>query len=435
MSLATSNRDGGRTNEAGHLRGVTKGFIGQVLNGLDVSQRGAGANMSVDVAIGDAIIQRSDGTYGHPAWNDAVYNQAIAAADGSNPRRDIIVMYIDYGETPSTGVANNTNGVVKITSVSGTAAGSPVDPSDATIQSAVGSGNPFIKLARVRVAAGATSISNSVIDDLRLMATAVNQGGWIHDAVYSWVYGSATTFTIAGVDATAQFPVGTRLRVYQGGSLKYFIVTGATFSTNTTVTVTGNGTYSLSNTPIDKPAYSYSGVPTGFPRQLLADPLDGYVEIARVTATGTVSSLSAQNLPPYKYLRTEALVMPTGGTAFAQMRFNNDSGTNYARKYSLSFAGATDTVSENVLTPSNAVRSGGVGFTVTDILNVSNREKVAFSRSVDDAGSGATTVPTGRLSFSKWINTSTVISRIDLVNNAGSGSFAAGTELVIYGKN
>ena len=111
MSLATSNRDGGRTNEAGHLRGVTKGFAGQVLTGLNVSQRGAGANMSVDVAIGNALVQRSDNTYGHPAWNDAVYNQVIATADGSNPRRDIIVMYIDYGQTPSTGVANNTNGV------------------------------------------------------------------------------------------------------------------------------------------------------------------------------------------------------------------------------------------------------------------------------------------------------------------------------------
>ena len=157
MSLATSNRDGGRTNEAGHLRGVMKGILGEVMTGLSVSQRAAGTNMSVDVAIGDAVIPRSDGTYGHPAWNDAVYNQVISAADGSNPRRDIVVMYVDYGEAPSTGVSNNTNGVIKITSVSGTAAGSPTDPSDATIQSAVGSGNPFIKLARVRVAAGATS--------------------------------------------------------------------------------------------------------------------------------------------------------------------------------------------------------------------------------------------------------------------------------------
>lgn len=435
MSLATSNRDGGRTNEAGHLRGVTKGFVGQVLEGLAVSQRGAGANMSVDVAIGDAIIQRSDGTYGHPAWNDAVYNRTIAAADGSNPRRDIIVMYIDYGQTPSTGVANNTNGVVKIISVPGTAAGSPVDPSGATIQAAVGSGNPYIKLARVRVAAGATSISNSVIDDLRVMATSQPQGGWIYDAVYSWVYGSATTFTVAGVDVTSQFPVGTKIALYQSGAIKYFIVTASSFSTNTTVTLSGNGVYTLANVPIDRPAYSYANSPSGFIRQTLADPLAGYVEIARVTATGTVATLSALNIPNYKYLFIEVAVLPTGGTAFAHLRFNNDSGNNYARKYSLSFGAATDIANENILTMSNAVRSGGVGKMSCEVLNISNREKVVFARAVDDTAAGAATVPVGRETMLKWINTSVPVSRVDVVNGAGTGQYAAGSEIIIYGKN
>lgn len=177
MSLATSNRDGGKTSESGHLRAISKAVTGQVLSGLNVSQRAAGANMSVDVAIGDAIIPRSDNTYGHPSWNDAVYNQVIAAADVSNPRRDIVVMYIDYNVTPNPAVSNNTNGVVKIAVVAGTPAGSPSDPSGAAIQSAVGSGNPYIQLARVRVGAGVTTISNSVIDDLRTMASGLQQAG------------------------------------------------------------------------------------------------------------------------------------------------------------------------------------------------------------------------------------------------------------------
>jgi len=283
MSLATSNRDGGRTNEAGHLRSVSKGFLGRILNGLNVSQRGAGANMSVDIAIGDAIIQRSDSTYGHPAWADAIYNQVIATADGSNPRRDIIVMYIDYAQTPSTGVANNTNGVVKIKSVAGTAAGSPVDPSAATIQSSVGSGNPYVILGRVRVAAGATSISNSVIDDLRIMATGISQGGWIYDGVYTWVYGSTTTFTIAGVDATAQLQIGTKLRVMQAGAVKYFIVTNSVFSTNTTVTVASNGVYTLANSPIDKPAFSYDATPSGYPETLPLNVYSDYSATEKLT--------------------------------------------------------------------------------------------------------------------------------------------------------
>lgn len=177
MSLGTSNRDGGKTSESGHLRAIYKALVGEVLSGLNVSQRGAGANMSVDVAIGDAVIPRSDLTYGHPAFNDAIYNQAISAADVSNPRRDIIVMYIDYAQAPSTAVSNNTNGVVKIKVVNGTPAGSPSDPSDVAIQASVGSGNPFIKLARVAVAAGASSITNSVITDIRTLASGIQQAG------------------------------------------------------------------------------------------------------------------------------------------------------------------------------------------------------------------------------------------------------------------
>jgi hypothetical protein len=171
MSLGTSNRDGGKTSESGHLRALAKLVNGDVLEGLAVSQRGAGANMSVDVAVGDAFVRRSDGSYAHPVFNDAVYNQAIAAADGSNPRRDLIVLYVDYGQAPSTSVSNNTNGVVKIKVVNGTPAGSPVDPNGTAIQSSVGAGNPYTVLARVRVPAGQTSITNSLIDDLRSLIT------------------------------------------------------------------------------------------------------------------------------------------------------------------------------------------------------------------------------------------------------------------------
>lgn len=173
MALGTSNRDGGKTSESGHLRALGKGFTGDVLTGLNVSQRAAGANMSVDVAIGDAFLRRSDGTYSHPVFNDAVLNKTITAADPSNPRRDLVVMYLDYGVTPSTAVSNNVNGVVAIMVVDGTAAGSPVDPNGAAVQAAVGSGNPYTILARVRVGAGVTTISDSVIDDLRTMASAV----------------------------------------------------------------------------------------------------------------------------------------------------------------------------------------------------------------------------------------------------------------------
>lgn len=429
MSLATSNRDGGRTNEAGHLRGVTRGFIGEVLNGLNVTQRTAGANMSVDVAIGDAIIQRSDNTYGHPAWNDAAYNQAISAADGSNPRRDIIVLYIDYGQTPSTGVANNVNGVVKITSVAGTAAGSPVDPSNATIQSAVGSGNPFIKLARVRVAAGSTSVTNSVIDDLRLMATAQLQGGWVYDTLFSWVYASASSFTIAGVDVTSQFPVGTRLALYQGGSLKYFVVTASVFSTNTTVTIAGGGVYTLTNVPIDRPAFSYMLRPSGYPLVTISEPGLWYQELARTTLTSNNATITVSNIPAKKHLRIIVIMLPNGAVN-GRFTFNNDASSNYAQRFITDYTTPSDLVSQAFIEA-----EGGNGtrrqYMVIDLMNVLNQTKLGIETLVHDNGTNAaSTVPAKFDSMIKY-NSNNQVTRFDI--NTTTNTWAAGSEVVVLG--
>lgn len=277
MSLGTSNRDGGKTSESGHLRAIQKAISGEVLNGLAISQRAAGANMSVDMAIGDAVIPRSDGTYGHPVFNDAVLNIPITAADPSNPRRDIVVLYIDYAQAVSTAVSNNTNGVVKVEVVEGTAAGSPSDPNAAAIQSAVGSGNPYIKLARVRVGAGATSIANSVIDDLRIMATGLINGGFTGISGLTFAYSSASALQVTGADATSVLAPYTKIRVYQAGTRKEFIVTTSSFSTNTTVNLDGGGVYSLTNVPIDRVEYSYDEYPPGFSITQKTDYLGNYV--------------------------------------------------------------------------------------------------------------------------------------------------------------
>lgn len=132
-------------------------------NAWKVSQRGAGANMSVDIAAGRGLL--ADTLIHYPAWSDATVNKTITAANPSNPRRDIVVAYFDE-TVPSTATTNN-QGALKFMVVAGTAAASPSDPTDPTIQSAVGAGNPWIKLARVSVAAAASSIVDANITDLR----------------------------------------------------------------------------------------------------------------------------------------------------------------------------------------------------------------------------------------------------------------------------
>lgn len=102
---------------------------------------------------------------------------------------------------------------------------------------------------------GATTLTGAV--------TLKSYDGWIYPTD-TWTYASATTFTIAGVDRTAQFPVGTKIKLTQT-TAKYFYVTASSFSTNTTITVTGGSDYSLANATITTPALSYDATPQGFP--------------------------------------------------------------------------------------------------------------------------------------------------------------------------
>jgi hypothetical protein len=88
--------------------------------------------------------------------------------------------------------------------------------------------------------------------------------GWV-PAGETWTYASATTFTIAGVDVTAKYPVGTKIKLTQTTE-KLFYVVGSSFSTNTTITVTGGDDYTLANAAITSPYYSYMETPQGFPQ-------------------------------------------------------------------------------------------------------------------------------------------------------------------------
>lgn len=129
-----------------------EGVMGQ--DDLKVVQRAAGANMSVDVGAGRATVVGDDnaaqGSYA--VWNDAAKNVTLSAADPTNPRRDIIVARIK--DAFYSGVSNT----FTLEVITGTPAGSPSDPAIP---------NNCLPLARVAVAAAASSITNANITDLR----------------------------------------------------------------------------------------------------------------------------------------------------------------------------------------------------------------------------------------------------------------------------
>jgi hypothetical protein len=152
------------TDFEGWSRWLTKLFRAGVVTGLTVSQRAAGANMSVDIAPGDTVPMTTDtAPY---SWSTAVENAAIGAASANN-RRDLVVAYVDLSVTnPSTGTPNNP-GALKFLVVQGTPATSPSDPNDAAIRAtAVGASNPYLILARVSLTSSTTQITNAQITSL-----------------------------------------------------------------------------------------------------------------------------------------------------------------------------------------------------------------------------------------------------------------------------
>lgn len=117
-------------------------------------------NMTVKVAPGGAFVTGTEaagqGTY--YANSQSIETLTIATANATNPRRDIIVAKVedsDYGGSTQEW---------SLAVVQGTAAASPADPSLPA---------NALALARVTVGAGATSITNGDITDLRTRAAAL----------------------------------------------------------------------------------------------------------------------------------------------------------------------------------------------------------------------------------------------------------------------
>lgn len=88
--------------------------------------------------------------------------------------------------------------------------------------------------------------------------------GWTKSS-HTWVYASASTFTVASTDVTAIYQKGTRLRFKQGGGYKYAVVVASSFSTNTTVTIAVNTNYTIANSSITDNDFSYQMSPQGYP--------------------------------------------------------------------------------------------------------------------------------------------------------------------------
>lgn len=134
---------------------VGEGVMGQA--DWRVSQRGAGANMSVDIAAGSAVV-RGDSVVNQGLYhvvNDAVINAAVTANASGNPRIDRVLISVADSTDSGSGTDIST-----ITVLAGTPTGG------ATLDNLTGAGavpNNALLLADIVVANGAASIVDANI--------------------------------------------------------------------------------------------------------------------------------------------------------------------------------------------------------------------------------------------------------------------------------
>jgi len=184
-----------------------------ILDGLTVTQRAAGANLSVDVAKGRAVIngdnQADQGAYLTGLTGTENLEIGVPAAQ---PRIDLIVLRIN--DTEAGGPVGN-NGTIEV--VPGVPATTPVVP---TLPSSA------IELARVSVAVAAASITNANINSTaRVFAMPYAGGsprGLIGQGVSTANATATTTTPVTLPGATFNITVGPgRRRLYVAVAARY----------------------------------------------------------------------------------------------------------------------------------------------------------------------------------------------------------------------
>jgi hypothetical protein len=99
---------------------------------------------------------------------------------------------------------------------------------------------------------------------------AGSSDGWINDTAETWTYasgsgGGVATFTVTG-DQTAKYTVGSRIKLTQSATVKYFVVTAVSVASGTTtVTIFAGSDYTLANSAISANYHSYVVNPQGYP--------------------------------------------------------------------------------------------------------------------------------------------------------------------------
>ena len=139
-------------------------------------------------------------------------------------------------------------------------------------------------------------------------------------------------------------------------------------------------------------------------------------------------SIEVADLAAKKFLSIQGNILNSGQLNTVALQFNGDTGNNYARRYSKDGAAdATDISQPSLEIEQGSAWSGDFMFTA-DVINEAGVEKLVISKWVDGTGNAARRLEV----VGKWANTSNAITSVKLIQD-GTGSFAADSEVTVYG--
>lgn len=194
-------------------RADSAGLQEGVVNASDfmVVQRAAGANLSVDIGMpaGCSALVQGDSVNGQGlytvAGHSATVNEPVAAADGTNPRIDSVILEVFDNTHDASGLnlarVRVITGTPNSTATLDNRAGAPTLPGSALL------------LADLRVAALATTVPNTVIRDRRKWARGIGkafQTTATSATPQTEITGSAFRYECSGVVVEVAFTGGLR---------------------------------------------------------------------------------------------------------------------------------------------------------------------------------------------------------------------------------
>lgn len=152
-------------------------------------------------------------------------------------------------------------------------------------------------------------------------------------------------------------------------------------------------------------------------------------ELASVELTSAADEISSGTITAKKYLWVQCYVGNTGATN-TNVNFNNDTGTNYARRRSSD--GGSDSTLGSQTTIDVLGDESFPKFFYMFICNSASNEKLVVGDHNRQNTAGAASAPSRTRWVAKWANTTNQITEID-ITNAGTGSYVGGSFLKVWG--